>query len=893
MPDWKQEIRQRLAHLRLSPVREAAIIEELSQHLDDCYADLLARGVPPAEASSATLGELNDRQFLARELRRIEQQFPFEPIVLGTDRRSNMLGHLWQDLRYGTRMLVKNPGFSLIAILTLALGIGANTAIFSVVDAVLIRAFPYKDADRLVIIWEKFRLTDSNTVSPANFFDWQEQNNVFEGMAAFADTRVNLISNGEPEEIPAQRTTASLFSVLGVNAHLGRTFIPEDGHPGQNNVAVISFGLWQRRFGADPKVIGRKVILGAADHTVIGVLPQDFKWHVRQNSVTGQAAELWFPGITDEMKQNRGRFTSVVARLKSGVKLEQARAEMDNIAGRLAEQYKQFNSGFGVNVVPLRQEFTGEIRPALLLLMGAVGFVLLIACANVANLLLARAATRQKEIAVRLAMGASRGRIVGQLLTESLLLAVMGGGAGLLLAWWGKESLISLSPPELGDFQNVEISASVLIFTVVVALLTGVIFGLVPAFEASNIKLNDTLKEAGRGLAGGARIRRLRSTLVIAEIALALLLLLGAGLLARSFLRLQGVDTGFNARNVLTMRVALPRARYDQDAKIINFFTQAVERIQTLPGVESVGAINHTPFLGLGTQTYFQIEGRPKHDQADNNTGLCVIDQNFFHALQIPRTRGRLFTEQEVREKRNVIVINEALARKYFPNENPLGQRIDLWGGPTEIIGVVGDAKHKELEKETGPMSYWPIAQYPSGYMTFVLRTRNDATAVATAARNVIQTLDPQQSVGEVRTLDNLVGNSIAGRRFNTLLLAVFAVVALLLSAGGIYGVMSYAASQRTHELGVRVALGARPRELMKLVIGQGMRLTLVGVAIGLVAAFGLTRFLENLLFEVSATDPSMYTGVAALLTIVAFVACYLPARRATKADPMAALRNG
>jgi putative ABC transport system permease protein len=893
MPEWKKEIGERLAPLKLAPAREAEIVEELAQHLEDQYAELSSGGAAPEEAYRAALAELSASEMLQQELRRVERTVAQEPIELGTNGKRNMITDLWQDLRYGARMLLKNPAFTAIAVITLALGVGANTAIFSVVNAVLIRAFPYREADRLVIVWET-RRGEQNTVSPANFFDWQDQNGVFDGVAAYADTRVNFIGDGGPEEIPAQRTTANLFSVLGVNALLGRTFAEEDGKPGQNNVAVISFGLWQSRFGGDPRVIGRKVILNAVERTVIGVLPPDVKWHVRKFSVTGQAAELWVPNITNEMRQNRGRFIGVVARLKPGVTLPQARAEMGAVAGRLAEQYKRFNDGFGADVVPLRQQFAGEIRLALLVLMGAVGFVLLIACANVANLLLARAAARRKEIAVRAAMGASRGRIVRQLLTESLLLSAMGGVAGLLLAKWGAAALVSLSPPELGDFQNVEVSAPVLGFTFVVTLLTGVIFGLVPAFEASNIKLNDTLKEAGRSLTGSARSRRLRGALVVTEIALALTLLAGAGLLARSFVRLQGVDTGFNARNVMTMRVTLPRARYDQDAKMVNFFTQALERIRTLPGVEAAGAINHTPFLGLGTQDGFSVEGRPKPAPGEPpyTTGICVTDQNFFGAMQIPLKRGRLFTEQEVRENRNVVVINEALARKYFPNEEPLGQRLSSWTKPNEIIGVVGDAKHKELDKETGPMSYWPMAQYPYGYMTFVMRTRGDATTVAAAARKVIQTLDPQQSVADARALESLVGDSIARQRFNALLFSAFAVVALLLSAGGIYGVMSYAVAQRAQELGVRMALGARSRDVLALVIGQGMKLALAGVAVGLVAAFSLTRLLRNLLFEVSATDPSMFVGVAALLAAVALAACYLPARRATKVDPLIALRS-
>ena len=794
---------------------------------------------------------------------------------------------LWQDLRYGARMLMKQPGFTLIAVFTLALGIGANTAIFSVVNAVLIRSFPYGDADRLVVLWEKNQRTQQNTISPANFFAWQEQQRVFADLAAFADTRNSLSSDGTPEEINGQIITDNLFSVLGVKALLGRTFTSEDSKPGQNAVIVLSYGLWQRRFGGDPNVIGRKVILNAADHMVIGVMPPDFKWHVRKNSQTGQAAELWTPwAIGDQFKQFRGRFICAVARLKPGVTLPQARAEMDVVAARLAEQYKQYNSGMSVNVVPLREQFVGEIRLALLVLLGAVAFVLLIACANVANLLLARAA-----------MGASRVRIVRQLLTESLLLAALGGTAGLLLAWWGTAALVTFSPPELGDFQHVEISASVLGFTFVVALLTGIIFGLVPAFEASNIKLSVTLKEAGRSLAGATRSQRLRSAFVVAEVALALVLLVGAGLLIRSFLRLQSVDMGFNARNVLTMRVALPSSRYDQDAKRINFFTQALERMHTLPGVEAVGAINYTPFLGLGTGTGFDIEGRskPRPDQPLGGTALCITDRDFFRALQIPLKRGRLFTEQEIREQRNVVIINDALAQKYFPNEDPLGKRIAISMRPplvlTEIIGVVADVKHADLDKEAEPMSYWPIAQLPYPFMTFTLRTRGDATAVAAAVRNVIQTLDPQQPVGEVRTLDSLVGNSIARQRFNTLLLTAFAVVALLLAGLGIYGVMSYAVTARTQEFGIRTALGATASDILRLVMKRGMTLALSGIGAGLLAAFALTRLLKNLIFGVSTTDPWTFTMITLSLLAVALLACWIPARRATKVDPMIALR--
>jgi len=804
---------------------------------------------------------------------------------------------LLQDLRYGARMLMKKPGFTLIAVLTLALGIGANTAIFSVVNAVLIRSLPYAQAERLVTVWEKTRMSEQNQINIGNFLDWKAQNNVFTDVAAFADARAILTGEGEPEEIPAQRVTDNLFSVLSANAMLGRTFSPDDSKPGQNNVIVISYGLWQRRFGGDPNVIGRKALLGNFENTIIGVMPPDFKWHIRKNSLTGKAAELWTPLIVNDfMRSRQGRFASAVARLKPGVTLDQARAEMETIGRRLAEQYKDFNNGCSVNVIPLRQQLAGEIRQGLLVLMGAVGCVLLIACANVANLLLARAATRQKEMAVRAAMGAGRWRILRQLLTESVLLAGLGAAAGLLLAGWVTELLIDLSPPELADLRGVEISAPVLGFTFAVTLLTGIIFGLAPAFESSRLNLGEALKEAGRSLAGARRSQRLRSVFVIAEIALALVLLIGAGLLLRSFLRLQSVETGFNARNVLTMRVALPGRVYDQDAKVVNFFNRAVEGLQALPGVESAGAVNFLPFAGPGAVTFFQVEGRPQPPPDQRmSAGVSVADRNFFRTLQIPRTRGRLFTEQETRETRHVVVINEALARKYFPNEEPLGQRITIGlrngNVPSEIIGVVGDVKQAGFDREAEPMAYWPIPKSTYNSMTFLIRAKGGANALAPAARDLIRSLDARQPVADVRTLESLLGSSIARQRFNTLLLAVFAMVALLLAAIGIYGVMAYSVTQRTREIGIRVALGARGPDVLKLVVGQGMKLALIGVGAGLIGALALTRLMSNLLFGVGATDPLTFIIVATLLISVALLACWLPARRAAKVDPMIALR--
>ncbi|HEV2664544.1 MAG TPA: ABC transporter permease [Blastocatellia bacterium] len=810
---------------------------------------------------------------------------------------------LWQDLRQGARSLFKQPTFTIIAVITLAFGVGANTAIFSVVHAVLLQSLPYRDADRLVTVWEHNRRRGNaqNVINMGNFFDWKEQNRVFEDMAAFFDVTANLTSGGDPEEIPSQIATTNLFNILGVNPILGRTFAPDDGKPGQPRVVVLSFGLWQRRFGGDPQIIGRKLglnIFSTSEATVIGVMPADFNWHVKAGSMTRKIAEMWAPWQVDEsLRQRSGRFAMAAARLKPGVTFEQAQAEMNAIGGRLERQYNEFNANWGVNVVQLRTQFTGEIRLALLVLLGAVGMVLLIACANVANLLLARAAGRQREVAVRVALGAGRGRIIRQLLTESLLLAGLGGLAGLTLAWWGTDLLVSLAPPDLLNLPQVKINAAVLGFTLGITLATGVIFGLAPALEATRLNLTETLKESGKNIGGGIRSHMMRNLLVIAEIALALVLLVGAGLLIRSFSRLQGVDPGFNAHNLLTMKVSLPGRKYDTDQKLMNFFRQASAQIQSLPGVESAGAVSFLPFASPHAGTGVEIEGKPKLPPGQGLvTGVIVTtDANYFHAMQIPLKRGRLFTDQEATEMRHVVIINEAFARTNFPGEDPLGKRvvIDMKDDnqPCEIIGIVGDSKHMNLDAEVKPMSYWPHPELAYSGMTFVIRTRGDAAAVTSAARNVIRALDPEQPVADVRTMESLIGTSVARARFNTLLLTIFATVALLLAGVGIYGVMAYSVAQRTHEIGVRIALGARATDVLRLVVRRGMALALAGVAIGVAASFGLTWLMETLLFNVSVTDPLTFAGIPLVLVFVAMMACLIPARRAAKVDPMVALR--
>jgi putative ABC transport system permease protein len=806
---------------------------------------------------------------------------------------------LWQDLRQGARSLSRQPTFTVVAVIALALGIGANTAIFSVVDAVLLRALPYRDADRLVTVWEhnKRRGNTQNVINLGNFFDWKNQNSVFEDMATFFDMTANLTGGGEPEEIPSQIATPNLFNILGVNPIMGRAFTEDDGKPGAARVVMLSFGLWQRRFGGDPQIVGRKLILNGVETTVVGVMPSGFNWHVKGGSMTRKIAEMWAPWqINESMRQRGGRFASAVARLKPELSPEQAQAEMNAIGARLEQQYNDFNASWGVTVVPLRRQFTGEIRLALFVLLGAVGMVLLIACANVANLSLARAAGRQREMAVRAALGAGRSRIIRQLLTESLLLAGLGCLAGLALAWWGTDLLVSLAPPELLNLPQVKINAAVLGFTFLVSLLTGVIFGLIPAFEAARLRLTESLQEGGKNIGGGARSHWIRNSLVVAEIALALVLLVGAGLLIRSFARLQGVDPGFNANNVLTMKVSLPGRKYDTDRKRIDFFRQAVAQMQSLPGVESVGATSFLPFAAPHAGTGVEIEGRPKLPPGQGlGTGVIVTDQNYFRTMQIPLKRGRLFTDQEAAEMRHVVVVNEAFAEKNFPGEDPLGKRvvIDMKNDnqPCEIIGVVGDSKHMKLDAKTEPMSYWPHPELTYSGMTLVLRVQGEPTAIANAARNVIRTLDPEQPIADVRTMENLIGTSVARARFNTLLLTIFAVVALLLASLGIYGVVAYSVAQRTREIGVRMALGARRMDVLRLVVRRGMTLALGGVALGVPASFALTRLMETLLFNVSATDPLTFAGIPLLLIFVALLACLIPARRAAKVDPMVALR--
>lgn len=805
------------------------------------------------------------------------------------------------DLRFGVRMLLKSPTVTIVAIVALTLGIGANTAIFSVVHAVLLRSFPYGNPDQLVLVWEKKQggRTDQNVINLANFSDWKAQNPVFSDMAVFFDRSLNLSGNGEPEEVPVQYATSNIFSVLGTEPILGRNFVEDDGRGSLTapSAVVISYGLWQRRFGGDQQIVGRQVVLNNQPATVIGVMPATFGWHIQRGNDASKPADIWIPfQITNDLRVRRGRFASCVARMKPGVTIDQARADMQTVSARLSQQYPEFLSTWTTNVVPLRTQFTGEIRRPLLIVLGAVAFVLLIACANVANLLLARASARRKEIAVRAGLGASRSRIARQLLTESVLLSMIGGVLGVFVAWWGTRALVALSPPALIDLQRVSVNWPVLGFTLGLSLLTGIIFGLAPALEATRFDLQDALKEGGKNTGSNARTSYLRNTFVVTQVALALVLLVGAGLLVKSLSRLQSVDPGFNSDNLLTVRVSLPGSKYDTDQKRIDFFQRAMTQIKSLPGVVSVGEINVAPFAGLYSGTSVQVVGWPELPPSQAlKTGVSVTDANYFQTMQIPVTRGRVYTQQETVEMRHVVVINEAFVKKNLNGEDPIGKRLVIsmkdQDDPSEIIGVVADNKHLGLDQSVEPMAYWPHAELVYPGMTMLVRTSTDPSSLAPSIRGVIHSLDPQQPIGEISTMEALLSDSVARARFSASLLTVFSIVALVMAAVGIYGVMSYTVLQRTHEIGIRMALGAQRSDVLKLVLKTGFLLGVIGVAVGLAASFALTRLIKTLLFEVTATDKTTFAVVALVLFVIALVACYVPARRATKVDPLKALR--
>ncbi len=800
---------------------------------------------------------------------------------------------IFQDLRFGLRLFFKQPGFTVVAVIALALGVGANTAIFSIVNSVLLRPLRYPDSERLMTIWENhqaFGGPEREWASPVGFEDWRDQTKSFEHVAAVSGWTPTITDRVEPEQIIGAAVSHNMFSLLGVQPEQGRQFSLEEDRRGVPGTVVISHGLWQRKFGSDQNIIGKPVSLGGESFTIIGVMPPGFKFPIIDN------AEIWRPlqqVINDGCR--RGCYTlRVMARLRPEATVENARVELSALARRIEQEFPQTNTRVGITLTPLHEFLVGNVKKSLLVLIGAVGLVLLIACANVANLMLARSAARQKEIAIRAALGASRWRIVRQLIAESMVLAIIGGGLGLLLAFWLVHVLVTFSPAGTPRIDEIAIDLQALGFTFGVSIITGFLFGLVPALHVSRTDLNEPLKESGKSPHTSRGGQRALNSLVVAETALALMLLAGAGLLMKSFIQLQRVDIGFNPHNLLTMGVQLPRTYYPERQNLTAFVTQLLERVKSLPGVHSAGTISSLP-LGLNnTDMSFVIEGRPQPPENQEPVAwYSSVSSGYFSTMGMRLLQGREFTERDNAESPKVVIINETMLRRYFQNENPIGKRVG-YGRPDgwrEIIGVLGDVKHFGLNQDARPAMFLPNNQSPARGLFLVVRSGSDQLNLAASVRREVSALDKNLAVANVRTMDRVVAESIAPQRFTLLLLGVFAALAMLLAAAGIYGVVSYSVTNRTQEIGIRMALGAQTRDVLRLIVGQGMLLTLCGVGIGLIGAVALTRFMSSLLFGVSTTDPLTFGVVSLVLIAVAWFACLLPARRAAKVDPMIALR--
>jgi putative ABC transport system permease protein len=815
---------------------------------------------------------------------------------------------LWQDLRYGARMLFKNPGITFVVILALALGIGANTAIFSVVDAVLLRPLPYPESDRLVFLNETAKAMDDISISYPNFTDWRNQNQVFEKIGVHNRGSYNLTGMGDPERIVTAQASADLFAALRVNPMLGRLYTNDEDKPGAEPVVVLSYALWQRRFGGQASIVDKPITLNGKSWTVIGVMPEGFQYPSR--------AEMWVPvgqRSADPGWEQRGNHPGLygVARLKPGVTLEQAKANMNGVVANLEKQFPDEIGGNGVRLTPMLEVFVGDIRRALWVLFAAVAFVLLIACANIANLLLARAQSRQKEMAIRSAMGAGRWRIARQLLTESVLLALIGGTLGLLIARWGIALILYISPDAIPRAREITLDWRVFAFTIGVSFVTGMLFGLVPALQAGVVDVHETLKETGRGTSGR---HWLRSSLVVVEVATTLVLLIGAGLMIRSFYRLQNVNPGFAYDHVTSFTLALPEKKYPTAEQQVQFYNRLLENLRNQPGVEAVGAASGLPLGNNGSQTSFIIDGRPipPRDQTPLME-LCIVSPDYFRAMNIPLQRGRYFNDRDDKswiagkdlsslkpiEKEvagmNSIIIDEEFARRYWPNEDPVGQRLRMGGekgNPLTVLGVVGRVKMDGLGQDSNRVQgYFPFAQLPDSAMTVILKAAGDPNQLIAAVRGQVREIDPDQPIYNVRTMNEIRAESVAPERLNLALLSIFAGIALVLAIVGIYGVMSYSVTQRTHEIGIRMAIGAQPRDVFRMILGQGMILALIGVALGLIGAFALTRLMATMLFGIEPTDPTTFAAIAVLLTAVALVACYIPGRRATRVNPLESLR--
>ena len=898
MPDWKKHIRQQLADLKLAPVREAEIVEELSQHAEDRYRELKSGGAAGAEARRITLEELSGHQLLARELRAVERADVPEPIVLGARSKGRFLAGLGHDLHYGLRTLRKNPGFAAVAMLALALGIGANTAIFSVVNGVLLHPLPYSDPGRLLMIYESSPEFNQASVAYPNYLDWRRDNRSFTDMGVARNDDFNFTGAGEPEQVRGQYVSASLFPTLGVTPLLGRSFLPQEDRQGAGCTVILGYGFWQQRLGADPNILGKALTLNAASCSVVGVLPRGFQF--------GGDAKVYLPmeQYTAVELRTREAHPGIrsVGRLKPGVSVEAAQAEMAAIASGLARQYPATNAGHGVSLVQMMDDVVGSIRPTLLLLVGAVGFVLIIACANVGNLLLARSTARRREFAIRIALGAERGRVVRQLLTESLLLSLGGAAIGLLLAHWGTSLVLSAAPYSLPRSEQIGIDPFVLLFTLAISVVTAVLFGLAPAFHSANANPQDSLKEGTRGAGGGRH--RAEGVFVAVEVGLAVVLLSGAGLMLQSIWRLFRIDPGFNTQNVLTMKVALSPTVVSTPAGIRLAFQQMLTRVAAVPGVQSAAFTSQVP-LGEGDSEIPFWPGAGPQPPQDRMTSamFSIVTPDYLRVMHIPLRRGRFFTDRDALGSTPAVVIDDVMARHVFPGQDPVGKQISLiMIGPVEIAGVVGHVKTWGLDSDDTSkirdQIYFPFMQVPDKFLSeaitgvaLMLRSTPEPLSLVPAVRAQVAGPTRDQPVYAVGTMEQLVSASLTKRRFTMLVLVFFAATALLLAAVGIYGVMSYSVNRRTHELGIRTTLGAPRGEIVGLVLRQGMKPALIGMAGGLAAAFALTRFLAALLYGVRPADPVTLAAVTLLLGSIALLACYIPARRATALDPLTALR--
>jgi putative ABC transport system permease protein len=853
------------------------IDEELHSHIEMDAAANRELGMSPSDAyrsAAKSFGNLSSIRDLAYEVR-----------------GGGFMETLWQDLRYSTRILFKHPGFTLVALMTLALGIGANTAIFSIVNAVLLRPFPYRQPDQLVVVGEG---GPGGVVSYPNFVDWKDDRNLFASTSAVrGNENFNFTSSGDPERLQGRLVSGGFLSTLGVNPLLGRDFVADDDRPGATPAVILSYAFWNRRFNADQNIVGKQLTLNNQSYTVVGVTAQDFQFDLD--------ADVTIPiGLTADRFKARGADPgiSVVARLLPNVSEQQAQTALNVIYSRLEQQYPESNTARRGYLMPVHEYFVGSVRQPLLILLGSVGLVLLIACANVANLLLVRASTRRREMSVRVALGANRWRVIRQLLTESLLLALVGATLGVLLAHWGTSFIAKQLPGGIPRLDQAGVDLRVLFFTLGLSTVTGLLFGLAPAVQASRLNLTDSLKEGDRGSSG--RRQYLRSVLVVGEVALTLTLLVGAGLLIQSFRRVMQVDPGFRSENVLTMQVSVNNPDGNQ---VASFFQQLQENVRQLPGVKSVAVSNGLP-LGVANRPVYFIEGKPLPEKGTESGAVrYTVSPGYFQTMGIDLLRGRVFTPQDTPATPLVVVIDEALAQQAFPNEDPIGKRLAQSRNmmPTyEIVGVVRHVEQDNLEGQAvrTPQFYLAFNQIPNDRLpgstrriNLLTRTDVEATSLTSAVRAQIAALNKDQAVFNVRTMNEIVSKSVAPRRFSMMLLTVFAIVALLLASIGIYGMLSYSVAQRTREIGLRMTLGAQRGNVLRMVIGQGMKLVLIGVVLGLIASFALTRTMKNLLFGVSTTDPFTFVGIALLIAFVALLACWVPARRATKVDPMIALR--